>query len=299
MRPPWAAHCHAAPFLSDVIRWERLRQGTDAEVWRVTRKSAETLIAKRGIASEAREAAVYRDVLAPLGIRCPAVYADWADGSAHVLLVEDLGRETLEAAPTPEGFASAARSLADMRSISAERLRVGLLRPDVHAAHYQPAERYAGRVSRLLDSASLESWQRLTLRRILERLPGYVERLYETAAAALTHNDYNAKNLVVTDTGVVAIDWSHAELSPHLGDLYCLLRDAQAYGAAAADVTDAYLAGQKVSDIAWQIQMGGLCWIIRGLHWVWAVDRDNRNREHLMDVFIRGAAECLNNLEEL
>jgi thiamine kinase-like enzyme len=192
---------------------------------------------------------------------------------------------------------NAARLLADMRSISAERLRVGVLAPEVRAAYYQPAERYAGCVSRLLNSASLESSQRLTLRQILDRLPDYVERLYETAAAALTHNDYNAKNLVVKDTGVVAIDWSHAELSPHLGDLYCLLRDAQAHGAAAADVTDAYLTRQTDSDIAWHIQMGGLCWMIRGLHWVWAVNRDNRNREHLTDLFIQGAAECLNNLE--
>lgn len=92
--------------------------------------------------------------------------------------------------------------------------------------------------------------------RVRETLPRHVEWPYDTGRMTITHNDCNAKNLIVTAHGVRAIDWSHAELTPHLGDLYCLLRDATRHGVATPDVVDPYLARDPVTDSAWHIPRG-------------------------------------------
>lgn len=297
-RPPeWALPLRDLPHFTETVRWDRLRHGVDSEVWRVTLSSGRTLIAKRGARFEAQEAAVYQCLLDPLGVQHPAIYATGCAGDTQVSLVEDVGCETVDQRPTAHHFADAARSLAEIRCTAAERLESDALPPAVRAAYYKSAEHYVMSVRRTLDIASLDRPQRLALARLRNRLPSHLERLYATACVTLTHNDYNAKNLVLTDHGVVAIDWSHAELTPHLGDLYCLLRDAARHGVAESDVVDAYLTHHPVPEVSWHIQMGGLCWLIRGLQWAWDPRNQVSDVKQLTRGMIRAAAECLDQLE--
>lgn len=67
------------------------------------------------------------------------------------------------------------------------------------------------------------------------------------------------------------IDWSLAYLSPHLGDLYCLIREAQALaGLSREEVNAAYqdVSNIDIGQLNWQISVGGLCWLIKTLRWL-------------------------------
>jgi thiamine kinase-like enzyme len=108
----------------------------------------------------------------------------------------------------------------------------------------------------------------LTLRDALEILPTHLNRLYKELPVTLTHNDYNPKNLMVVDGTIRPIDWSNAYLSPHMGDLYCLLREGEQAGVESAPIIEAYQSVARDRDLEWQISLGGLCWLIHGLRWV-------------------------------
>ena len=152
-------------------------------------------------------------------------------------------------------------------------------------------------VQRVMDRADLDPLQRGVLVRVREALPRHVERLYDTGRMTITHNDFNAKNLIVTAQGVRAIDWSHAALTPHLGDLSCLLRDATQHGVAESDVVGPYLARDPVTASAWHIPMGGLCWLIRGLHWTWDIGSRRPDGAPVTAAMIRTMAELLDRME--
>ena len=293
--PDWGRK-HGLEPLADAVRWDPLRHGVDSEVWRVVLSSGETLIAKRATGFEARESAVYHGLLEPLGVRHAMVYAAWRDDKAEILLIEDMGSETVESGPTALRYAEAGRVLADMRRKAAASLHV--LPPAVRDAYYQSADNYLGSVQRVLQVASLDPPQRLALTRLRDTLPCCLERLYATACISLTHNDFNAKNLVVGSGGVAAIDWSHAELTPHLGDLYGLLKDAARHGVKEQDVVSAYLAGDPIAESAWHIDVGGLLWLTRGLRWAWEARGRVDGIRRLTGSLIRAITEGLDRIEE-
>ena len=89
------------------------------------------------------------------------------------------------------------------------------------------------------------------------------------------------------------------ELTPHLGDLYCLLRDATRHGVATPDVVGPYLARDPVTDSAWHIPMGGLCWLIRGLNWTWDIGSRMADVAPVTAAMIGAMAECLDRMEYL
>ncbi|MNZ36639.1 hypothetical protein D3C78_540670 [compost metagenome] len=88
---------------------------------------------------------------------------------------------------------------------------------------------------------------------------------------SIVHHDYHAKNLLIKDNGIMPIDWSLAYLSPHLGDLYCLITEASAWSnLSREEMISAYLdvADLQLDDLNWQLRIGGLCWLIKTLHWL-------------------------------
>ncbi|GAA3453406.1 phosphotransferase [Dactylosporangium matsuzakiense] len=100
-----------------------------------------------------------------------------------------------------------------------------------------------------------------------------LHRLAATVPATIVHGDFESKNLVLTDSGPCAVDWSTAHVGAHLGDLYSLVRDASLAGVPADAIIAAYadecaLLGAPVVDLAWQLALGGTVWTVRALRWV-------------------------------
>lgn len=93
--------------------------------------------------------------------------------------------------------------------------------------------------------------------------------------ATLVHGDFHAKNLIHGPGGaVVPVDWPGAYAHSHLGDLYCLLRDARKQGLADAVAVGtlpgvfARESGTDLGTVRRQMATGGLCWTLPALRWV-------------------------------
>ncbi len=100
-----------------------------------------------------------------------------------------------------------------------------------------------------------------------------LRKLAATLPVTIIHGDFESKNLVLTDTGPCAVDWSTAQVGAHLGDLYSLIRDASLVGVPADGIVAAYtnecaVLGAAVADVAWQLSLGGVVWTVRALRWV-------------------------------
>ena len=93
--------------------------------------------------------------------------------------------------------------------------------------------------------------------------------------ATIVHSDFHAKNLMHGPDGrIVPVDWPLAYLHPHLGDLYCLLRDARkagladAVGESALPEVFAEESGTSPAAVRDRMVTGGLCWTTVALCWV-------------------------------
>src|SRR5699024_4362401 len=78
----------------------------------------------------------------------------------------------------------------------------------------------------------------------------------------------HSKNIIKNSGKIAVIDWASAYLSPHLGDLYCLINSAKEANINSSDLIDAYcqeIADNLIYDIEWQVKIGGICWIIHEL----------------------------------
>ncbi|WP_390847334.1 phosphotransferase family protein [Bacillus litorisediminis] len=158
-------------------------------------------------------------------------------------------------------------TLAEIRNTA--RSRLGSLESSVYSEYYKRQEQVLHDLNFIIESHVLYSDDELDLLRSwLEKLPKHLVRLYGGSSVTITHNDYNAKNLMIVNESIVPIDWSNAYLSPHLGDLYCLICEAEGSGIEKSGVIGAYSELDNIDDIEWQIQVGGICWLIRGLCWV-------------------------------
>ena len=79
----------------------------------------------------------------------------------------------------------------------------------------------------------------------------------------IVHGDFHAKNLIHTAAGrMTAVDWPGEYLHSHLGDLYCLIREADRkaldVGTAALPEIFAREAGTDPDRVADQLITGGL-----------------------------------------
>ncbi|MFJ4922949.1 phosphotransferase [Streptomyces sp. NPDC088725] len=262
------------------LRGERLRLWGLSEVWRLelAGMGPRSVVVKRGTGEMAEEAARYRDLVAPLRVPAPRLIAARGGGGTEpvVLVLEDAGQHTLEQRPTAGGYREAVRTLARMRAVAARELAslpalgagsrrttadfadtarvtgaaLARLRPDLAGALDGPARVLAGRLE------------------LLAADPG-------AHPATLVHSDFHAKNLVLGTGGrVVPVDWPLAYVHAHLGDLYCLLREARNHGRAqqveVASLPGVFAeeAGADPASVREQLVIGGLCWTLLALRWV-------------------------------
>lgn len=115
---------------------EPLRQWGLSEVWRLQLGGPEprSVIVKRGTGEMAEEARRYRELVVPLGIAAAGLLAaQGGDGQPVVLVLEDVGPDTLEQRPTVKGYEEAARTLARMRAVAARRLAQDPVEEGIHA----------------------------------------------------------------------------------------------------------------------------------------------------------------------
>lgn len=278
------------PILDEAENWQLLRKWALSEVYRAALRSGGTRIIKWGGDDMAKEAAVYTTLLAPLGIRTPILYAYAHNCDGGLLVMEDVGSHNLEQHPEREYFLEAVREMARFRTAAAAQLA----RKDADAGtmglHALSAEHFIQLLDDLIQSERLHNDS--TLLRAAECFPGQVERLYQIMPPTLVHHDYHAKNLVIQGERIMPIDWPIAYISPHLGDLYCLITEARSWcDVAELEILEVYRtaisslsgginsgtdvgmtagtgAGTYMADLQWQVHVGGLCWLIKSLRWL-------------------------------
>ena len=259
-----------------LVAGQALRQWGLSETWRVRLGGPEprSVIVKRGTGEMAEEARRYRELVVPLGIAAAGLLAAQGgeDGQPVVLVLEDLGPETLEQRPTVEGYEEAARTLARMRASAARRLSQG---PAIGTGLRWTGEDFADTAGRAavalaalrpdLDGA-LDTPAKVLISR-LDRLSGQPD--------TLVHGDFQAKNLIHAAQGsIIPVDWPGAYVHPHLGDLYLLAREARNHEHILKVDPDALVevfaqaAGSDPASVHDQMMIGGLCWTMIALRWV-------------------------------
>src|SRR5262245_13446976 len=97
-----------APYV-EALSGELLREWASSEVWRMS-YGLRSVVVKHGTDTQSGEAAAYQRLVIPLGLPAPRLlYA-----GDEVLVLEDVGRVTLEQEPTADGFLAAAEVAADI-----------------------------------------------------------------------------------------------------------------------------------------------------------------------------------------
>ena len=111
------------------------------------------------------------------------------------------------------------------------------------------------------------------LSRTVKVFSKHLDHLYQELPLTLNHNDYHAKNLLHVDGRIIPVDWESARISPHIGDLYCLIEEAKDQHISKAEIVGTYNSALKdlgvqeeVTD--WHLDMGGICWSIHCLQWI-------------------------------
>jgi thiamine kinase-like enzyme len=191
------------------------------------------------------------------------------DNVIGILVMKDFKGETLEYNPQFDDFVEAAKTLSKIRNNARSAIKKGKLTNEKYLTHYVSKDNvtndlmYLSQQDKYVDSA-----KKTFLNKALDVLPYHVSQLYKNFPLTLTHNDYHLKNLLRINEGIAVIDWASAYLSPHLGDLYCLIHEAKNYNISPADLIYAYseeMDDSLSNDIEWQINMGGICWTIHVL----------------------------------
>lgn len=163
--------------------------------------------------------------------------------------------------------------MARLRVAAADSLRRGELSPEIRNAYTVTSRVFLDQLADLNRSESLNNHPLIL--QAIEWLPRQLEQLHLEVSLTMVHHDYHAKNLVIQNgRRILAIDWSNAYLSSHLGDLYCLINEADSYAhVSEEEIIHAYWAelGSNLlpmEQLKWQVQIGGLCWLIRSLRWL-------------------------------
>lgn len=252
-----------------VVGIDPLREWSLSQVFRLTLDDeGRTLIAKRGIPTKGpTELEIYRECLIPLAIDAPTVFASYASDSEYILLMEDLRGTDLEQQPSKSAFLNAARKLADIRA-SADR--IGKIRDSDLQRHLLTKDQLLLDFDYVTEHAGSEHRDALGG---LNSFSRHLDRLYQELPPTLNHNDYHAKNLLNVSGRIVPVDWANARISPHLGDLYCLINEGKDQHISREALIGAYRSGLKdrglqeeVTD--WHLDIGGLCWSVHCLQWI-------------------------------
>lgn len=275
--PTWLSQAVAA--LDDggtAVHGDRLRSWGLSEVWRVGLGGSpgRSVVVKRGVGEMAGEARRYCRLVLPLGAPAPRLLAATGgeDTDPVVLVLEDVGYGTLEQRPSVAGFHAAIRALADMRANAARRLSAD---PSIAAglrmtvADFVETARRAG-AGLAAVRPDLAGCLAHPTQALVHRLAGTTDE-----AETLVHGDFHAKNLVQAPDGrIVVIDWPGAYVHHHLGDLYCLAREADKGGLGPgidyrrAVTLFAEETGADPRAVADRMVTGGLCWTLLALRWL-------------------------------
>ncbi len=246
---------------------DRLRHWGLSETWRIGWTDGSTTIVKRSAGEEARALDVYEHLLVPYRIAAPQVIAAHRGDGFVVLMFEDLGGRSLAADPSVDGWLATARLLARLRHAGRERV------PAAGRFRFSTAEITDARVRAAVALAGVRPDLAGALDACEPLLTANLHRLAETVPDTIIHGDFESKNIVLTDAGPWAIDWSTGHVGAHLGDLYSLVRDAGLTGGPGDEIIDAYadecaLLGVPAVDLRWQLALGGMVWTLRALRWV-------------------------------
>lgn len=266
----FSAYRRIMPRLEEVAEWTLLRKWALSEVYRATWKSGQTSIIKWAAQEMARESAIYRQLVIPMQIKAPCIFNLLELETDAVMIMEDVGRQNLEQQPLPYYLLEAARELARLRKVASANLEAQIPSETI-SSYTVSAANFITLLDDLLESPRLS--KSCVLSRLRKTLPSHLEKLYRTLPLTLVHHDFHAKNLMIQGNGILPIDWSLAYLSPHLGDLHCLVNEAKAWCCVSQDnVLSAFLqeAGTELSmeQLNWQVKIGGLCWLIKTLRWL-------------------------------
>lgn len=259
----------AIPMLQEVTEWMPLRKWKLSQVYRVRVASGETRIVKWGGSEMAAEAGVYLRLVHPLQLKSPRVYTVASQAGSGVIVMEDAGGRNLEEHPEAACFLEAARELARLRATATRNLANGLADAKDVATHTLSPDHLLTFLDDLLRAPLLAG--NADLARLRALLPSQLEKLYRTVPPTIVHHDYHAKNLLAYQGGIMPIDWALAYVSPHLGDLYCLIDEALEWSKLTkAEVVSAYLGASELTchELEWQLPVGGLCWLIKTLRWL-------------------------------
>ena len=253
-----------------VVGVDPLREWSLSQVFRLTLDDeGRTLIAKRGIPTKGpTELETYQECLIPLAIDAPTIFASYASDSEYIMLMEDLRGTDLEQQPSKPAFLDAACKLADIRA-SADR--IGKIRDSDLQRHLLTKDQLLLDFDYVTEHAGSE--HRDALGGHTNSFSIHLDRLYQELPLTLNHNDYHAKNLLHVSGRIVPVDWANARISPHLGDLYCLINEGKDQHISREILIDAYRSGLKdrglqeeVTD--WHLDLGGLCWSVHCLQWI-------------------------------
>ena len=256
-----------------VVGVDPLRKWSLSQVFRLTLDDeGRTLIAKRGIPTKGpTELEIYQECLIPLAIDAPTVFESYASDSEYILLMEDLRGTDLEQQPSKSAFLDAARKLAGIR---ASTDRIGKIRDSDLQRHLLTKDQLLLDFDYVTEYAGLEHRKMVhVLGRQVNSFSRHLDRLYQELPPTLNHNDYHAKNLLNVSGRIVPVDWANACISPHLGDLYCLINEGNDQHISRETLIGAYRSGLKDQGIQeevtdWHLDMGGLCWSVHCLQWI-------------------------------
>jgi hypothetical protein len=259
-----------------LVGGEPLRQWGLSEVWRVQLGGPEprSVIVKRGTGEMVEEARRYRELVVPLGIAAARLLAAQGgdEGQPVVLVLEDVGPDTLEQHPTAKGYEEAARTLARMRAVAAQRLAQD---PAIGTGLRWTADDFADTARRAAVAlAALRPDLDGVLDAPVKALINRLGRLSEQPDT-IVHGDFQGKNLIHGAQGsIIPVDWPGAYVHPHLGDLYLLVREARNHERILKVDADALIevfaqaAGSDPASVHDQMMIGGLCWTMIALRWV-------------------------------
>jgi len=282
INPPWLGYFgdffkSARPAaLPTVVHIESLRRWSLSEVVRVRLADGRTFIAKKGTPlHRPSELEIYQQLLIPARIEGPKIFAGHHIDFQSLMLMEDLKGATVEQHPRPAYYLEAARQLAHLRILAAKAIEADQISRPAYQRHYIVPAHFTGDLAYLLEVMDLkQADDHQRMKRVAHHLPEYLEHLYKEAPTTLNHNDYHGKNLIVSGNRLVPVDWANAALSPHLGDLYCLIQEAKDHGLSQIELIAAYRSQAHLEErlnedrFAWHLNMGRLCWTIRSLRWI-------------------------------
>lgn len=242
------------------IGGKQLRHWAFSETWRIRWADGTTTIVKRGSGEMAAELDAYERLVVPYRIPAPELLASHRGDGFVVMMLSDVGSANLEDRPSTAGYEDAARLLAHLRQSTTGRLNA------------EPVHRADDVLDSWARAATALASLRPDLAGALDGTPAVLgpelRRLDGIVAPALVHGDFEAKNLVVGPSGLVAVDWDAARVSSYLVDLYQLIRATGRAGGDTSGLIRAYAGRQPDADLDRQITVGGLVWVLGVLPWI-------------------------------